>query len=241
MTVDSQQSSDNPKGDKPKRLGILISGRGSNMASIMQAIQSEQLPAAEIAVVISNKVKAPGLEIARQAGIPTQVVPMKDLATGEKKPLELFDAEIVTILNDHQVDAVVLAGYGRIISSVLLEAFTDRIINIHPSLLPAFGGVGMVGLAVHEAVVTAKAVTSGCTVHVVTETVDGGPILGQAEVPVLATDTPESLAHRVLEYEHKLYPTVLQAWLSSGFSLTEQVRLSAKNELSQQASSSVVS
>lgn len=187
------------------RLGILISGRGSNLAAIQQAIETGQMTNATIAVVVSNKPDAGGLRFAASKTIPTAVVTEKN------------DAAILSILQAHQIDLLVLAGYGRILSQVLLDAYPNRIVNIHPSLLPAYGGRGMVGIKVHQAVLAAKETESGCTVHGVTAYVDGGPILGQARVPVLPGDTAEILAERVLAEEHRLYPKVLQTLIQTSF------------------------
>ncbi|MEB3286760.1 MAG: phosphoribosylglycinamide formyltransferase [Vampirovibrionales bacterium] len=225
-----------PVPQSPQKLAVLISGRGSNLAAIVDAIEDGRLSACQVSVVISNKKNAAGLDIARQANIPAEVVTMRDLLSDEKKPLEVFDAEILAILRQYHIDAVALAGYGRIISSVLLEAYAGRIVNIHPSLLPDFGGKGMLGNAVHQAVLEASRTNtdtpikteSGCSVHLVSETIDGGPILGQAKVPVLTEDTVESLSRRVLSQEHKLYPAVLQAWVSLGYPARRLLDLDAQ-------------
>lgn len=177
------------------RLGVLISGRGSNLAAIQHAIEAKTLTEAEIAVVISNKTDAAGLAFAHSKNIPVAVTANDD--------------EILATLKQHNVEWVILAGYNRIIRPVLLNAYAERILNIHPSLLPAYGGKNMVGLRVHAAVLENQESQSGCTVHLVTEEVDGGPILGQRTVPVLPDDTPERLADRVLAQEHELYPIVI--------------------------------
>jgi formyltetrahydrofolate-dependent phosphoribosylglycinamide formyltransferase len=186
-------------------LGVLLSGRGSNFQAIHQAIVSGALAPAEVAIVISNRSAAPGLAYAESHGIPTAFVSAKAF-----DGLPAYDQEVLFHLQQAQVDVVVLAGYTKLLSHVLLSAYPGRIVNIHPSLLPAYGGMGMVGMKVHEAVVAAGETTSGCTVHLVTEEVDGGPILGQASVTVSPTDTPETLAAKVLTEEHRLYPQVLQ-------------------------------
>jgi phosphoribosylglycinamide formyltransferase 1 len=194
------------------KLGILLSGRGSNFAAIQQAIESGTLPNAEIAVVISNHTDAPGLALAQSKGIKTVAF--------EKHQFEnrlAFDAAVAEALQSHGVQLVVLAGYDRILGTPVLAAFPNRIINIHPSLLPAYGGKGMVGARVHQAVLEAKEQESGCSVHLVTDVVDGGAILGQSRVAVLENDTPETLAARVLEQEHRLYPQVLRAWIEQHF------------------------
>lgn len=192
------------------RLGILLSGRGSNFAAIQTAIEQGRLPNAEIAIVISNHADAVGLTIAQEKGIPTTVF--------EKSRFEsrvAFDQAVTDALKAHRADIIVLAGYDRIISAPLLEAYPGRIINIHPSLLPAYGGKGMLGIKVHQAVVANRELESGCSVHLVTDIVDGGTVLGQSRVPVLENDTPETLAARILEQEHQLYPQVIREFIDT--------------------------
>jgi phosphoribosylglycinamide formyltransferase-1 len=186
------------------RLGILLSGRGSNFQAIYQAIQSGQLGNAEIALVVSNHADAAGLQFAKDQKLPT----LLQEKTGYENRAA-YDRDLVQQLQAHQVELIVLAGFDRILSPALIEAFQDRILNIHPSLLPAYGGKNMVGVKVHQAVIENQESASGCSVHVVTETVDGGPVLGQSQVPVLADDTPETLAARILKEEHALYPRVI--------------------------------
>ncbi len=190
------------------RLCILLSGRGSNFQAIHQAILSGNLNNAIIGLVISNKADAPGLQYAKEQGLPALSIRRKDFPDNQA-----LDQAVLDHLKTHQIDVVVLAGYNRIISPVLLQAYPQRILNIHPSLLPAYGGPGMVGHKVHEAVLSNQEQHSGCTVHIVTDVVDGGPILAQATVPVLPNDTPESLAERVLLQEHQLYPQTIQAFI----------------------------
>jgi phosphoribosylglycinamide formyltransferase-1 len=187
------------------KLGVLLSGRGSNFQAIWAAQQRGDLPGAELACVVSNRKAAGGLDFARAQGIPAYFLGPKAYGS-----LEAYDAAILEHLQAHGVDWLVLAGYTKIISPVLLSAYPGRILNIHPSLLPQFGGVGMMGEAVHAAVLAAGETETGATVHLVTEEVDGGPILGQIRVPVLPTDTVETLAARVLEQEHQLYPQVIR-------------------------------
>jgi phosphoribosylglycinamide formyltransferase-1 len=191
------------------RLGVLLSGRGSNFGAIRSEIADGSLPDAEIALVVSNHDDAPGLAFARQHALPTVALDKQDYPSREA-----FDAAIAEMLRAHQVDLVILAGYDRIISVPLLAAFPDRILNIHPSLLPAYGGKNMVGLKVHAAVLENREAESGCSVHIVTDTVDGGPVLGQSRVPVLPEDTPETLAARILAEEHRLYPQVIREWIA---------------------------
>lgn len=172
------------------KLGVLISGGGTNLQAIIDACQSGDLDA-EVAVVISNVGEAYGLERARQAGI---------------DHLHLTDdEEILKALLDHEVDLVILAGYLKLITEPLLEAYPDCILNIHPSLIPSFSGKDYYGLKVHQAAVDRGVKVSGVTVHRVNENFDEGEILAQETVPVLEGDTAEDLQQRVLEVEHKIY------------------------------------
>jgi phosphoribosylglycinamide formyltransferase-1 len=194
------------------RLGVLLSGRGSNFAALCQAIEEDVLTHGIISVVISNRPDAPGLDLARARNLPAVALSPEQSANRAVR-----DVAMAVILREHRVDLIVLAGYDRIIGPPLLEAYPGRILNIHPSLLPAYGGRGMLGLKVHEAVLAGGERESGCTAHLVTDVVDGGAILGQSRVPVLETDTPETLAARVLEQEHRLYPRVVQAFIQRHF------------------------
>lgn len=181
-------------------LGVLISGRGSNLQAILDAIAEGRLDA-RVRVVISNRASALGLERAKQAGVPTRVLSHKDYADRQA-----FDAALVEALREAGASWVVLAGFMRIITSVLLDAFPNRVINIHPSLLPAFPGVSAQAQALAHGVKI-----SGCTVHLVDPGTDTGPILAQAAVPVVETDTEESLSERILAREHDLLVHVLSA------------------------------
>lgn len=198
----------NAMNGKPCAIGVLLSGRGSNFAAIQDAIASGALPNAEVKVVISNRKDALGLAIAKKNGI-AAISLNRDGYSSRKD----FDTAICNALKSHQVKLVVLAGYDRILGEPVLSTFANRILNIHPSLLPAYGGKGMVGEKVHQAVLNQSEIESGCSVHLVTQDVDGGPVLGQSKVPVLPTDTAASLAERILEQEHKLYPQVIQAFI----------------------------
>jgi phosphoribosylglycinamide formyltransferase-1 len=186
------------------RLGILLSGRGSNFEAIQTAILQGALAQAEVAVVISNHPQAGGLKIANAHGLPAIAM---DKSQFESR--QAFDQALTSTLKAHQVELVILAGYDRILGEALLAAYPGRILNIHPSLLPAYGGKGMVGNKVHQAVLANRETESGCSVHLVTEIIDGGAILGQSRVTVLASDTFETLAARVLAQEHQLYPRVI--------------------------------
>jgi len=180
------------------RLGVLISGRGSNLQSIVDAILRGELQA-EIAVVISNRQEAAGLMRAREAGLETVCVLQKDYASRE-----LYDAAVVRVLQAHGVDLVCLAGFMRLIGEPLLEAFPNRVLNIHPSLLPAFPGLDAQRQALEHGVRVA-----GATVHLVDAELDGGAIVLQGAVPVLDADTVESLSARILVEEHRLYPRAI--------------------------------
>jgi phosphoribosylglycinamide formyltransferase-1 len=180
------------------RLGILISGRGSNLQAIIAAIERREL-AARIVIVISNRADAAGLLRAQAAGIPTL-----HLSPREHAGRDAYDRAIATALREHRADLVCLAGFMRLVGAPLLEAFPNRILNVHPSLLPSFPGLD----AQRQALAYGVRV-SGATVHIVTSELDGGPILVQAAVPVLAGDTAESLAARILIEEHRIYPEAI--------------------------------
>jgi phosphoribosylglycinamide formyltransferase-1 len=184
-----------------KKVGVLLSGRGSNLVALIDAARRGEL-GGEIAVVVSNVEDAPGLERARQAGIPAV------FRDHRGKAREAFDAEIVEVLRAHHVDLVCLAGFMRLVSPVFLRAFPGCIVNIHPSLLPAFPGKDAQRLALEHGVKL-----SGATVHFVDEGLDSGPIVTQEAVSVLSSDTGESLAARILEVEHRLYPRTVRLLL----------------------------
>jgi len=187
-----------------KRIAILISGRGSNMVALADAVRDGTIPNAEIAVVISDQREAKGLEIARERGIKTVVVERR----GRKR--EEHDREIVSVLRDERVDLICLAGYMRVLSPFFVDAFKNRILNIHPSLLPLFPGLDAQRQALEH-----RVNESGCTVHFVDNTLDGGPIIAQRTVPVLAADTVDILSARILEQEHILYPEAVASVLRS--------------------------
>jgi phosphoribosylglycinamide formyltransferase-1 len=187
-----------------RRAAILISGRGSNMASLIAAARDDAFPA-EIVLVLSNRPDAAGLDRARAAGIPARAIDHR--AFGEDRAAH--EAEIDTALVSADVEIVCLAGYMRLLTASLVGAWRDRMLNIHPSLLPAFPG-----LHTHARAIAAGVKLHGCTVHLVTEQMDEGPILAQAAVPVLADDTEDTLADRVLAQEHIIYPAALAAFAS---------------------------
>jgi len=186
------------------RLAVLASGRGSNFEAILNNIKQGNLDAS-IQVVISNKASAGVLEIARQHGIPAIHISKTEFPEQEQ-----FDEQLLSILNEHQVNFIVLAGYLKMLSPMVVRKFKNRILNIHPALLPSFGGKGMYGIHVHEAVMAYGCKISGVTVHLVDEEYDTGPPVLQRCVSVHDDDTPETLAARVLKIEHQIYTEALQ-------------------------------
>jgi phosphoribosylglycinamide formyltransferase-1 len=189
-----------------QRLGILLSGRGSNFLAIAKAINEHHLLGAEIAVVLSNVEDAPGLAAAHALQLPAFAIP----SAGRKR--SEHDAEIIARLHQHQVDLVCLAGYMRIISPAFVAAFRDRILNVHPSLLPAFPG-----LDAQRQALDYGAKVAGCTVHFVDEAVDHGVIILQKTVPINDDDTAETLAARILEQEHLAYPEAIARVLGGDY------------------------
>lgn len=183
------------------RVAILISGRGSNMEALIKAAQEQNYPA-QIALVISNKADAAGLAIARALGVEALAISSKPYG----KDREAHERAINAVLTTHKIDLVALAGYMRLLTPYLVGNWAGRMLNIHPSLLPKFPGTDT-----HARALAAGESRHGCTVHLVTEVMDAGPILAQAEIPILPTDTEATLAARVLEQEHRLYPAALAA------------------------------
>ncbi len=196
----------NPAGKKPARLGILISGRGSNMLALAAAVREGRIPSAEISVVISDQAGAAGLESAGELGLKRLVIERRGRSREE------HDRELVAALKEHEVDLVCLAGYLRLLSTHFIEAFKGRILNIHPSLLPCFPG-----LDAQRQTIAHGVKWSGCTVHFVDETLDGGPIIAQRIVPVLDGDTEDSLSARILEQEHQLYAEAVAVVVSGNY------------------------
>ncbi len=181
-----------------RRVGILISGRGSNMATLVAAMGEASYPAAP-AVVISNRPDAPGLEIARAAGVPAVAVDHK-AHPGKAS----FEAAMTAVLEEHGVEIVALAGFMRVLSTAFIDRWSGRLVNIHPSLLPAYRG-----LDTHARAIADGARVAGCSVHFVSPEVDAGPVIAQAVVPVLPDDDAVTLTRRVLAAEHRLYPHAL--------------------------------
>ena len=188
---------------KPLQLGVFASGKGSNFSAILKAIDGGALRA-DVRVVISNNADAGALETARSRGIPAEAVRSQDSGSRAR-----FVERLIGVLNRHGVDFIALAGYMKRIPPEVVAAFPGRICNIHPALLPSFGGKGMYGRHVHEAVLEHGCKVTGVTVHLVDEKYDCGPIVMQQCVPVLEDDTPDTLAARLLETEHALYPKAL--------------------------------
>jgi phosphoribosylglycinamide formyltransferase-1 len=177
-----------------KRIGVLLSGRGSNFEALADSVAAGRIPNAEIAIVISNRENAPGIEKAQARGIPAQAIPSRGLER------EAYDKLVIAALGEKRVDLVCLAGYMRLLSPAFVAAYRNRILNIHPSLLPAFPGLESQRQALEHG-----AKFSGCTVHFVDENLDAGPIILQAAVAIEDDDTPETLSERVLREEHRIY------------------------------------
>jgi phosphoribosylglycinamide formyltransferase-1 len=192
-----------------RRLGVMISGRGSNLQAIIDAISTKRLNA-EIAIVISNRPDAAGLERAKRAGVETLVLDHTNKAKFATR--EEYDRELVRVLKERHVRLVCLAGFMRLLTKVFLDAFPDAIVNIHPSLLPSFAGTNPQYQAWEHGVKW-----TGATVHLVTAELDGGPIVLQEPVPVKDGDDPETLGARILEREHHLYPLAIQLLLNGGW------------------------
>ena len=190
-----------------KKLGILLSGRGSNFAAIAESVKQGRI-AAEIAVVISNRAEAPGIELARRLGLDARVL----ISKGRQR--EEHDADVVTALNEKQVDLVCMAGYMRLLSPLFIRAFPNRIVNIHPSLLPSFPGLDAQKQAIEHGVKV-----SGCTVHFVDEDLDHGAIIVQRAVPVHDSDDDHSLAARILEQEHIAYTEAINIVLRGQYEI----------------------
>jgi phosphoribosylglycinamide formyltransferase-1 len=196
---------------KLKQIGILISGRGSNMVALAEAVSAGRIPDAKVSVVISDQGSAAGLVRAREMGLETLIIERRGRGRVQ------HDCELAEALRAHEVELVCLAGYMRLLSPEFIAAFRGRILNIHPSLLPSFPGLDAQAQAIAHGVRF-----SGCTVHFVDETLDGGPVVAQAVVPVLDDDTPETLAARILTEEHRLYPEAVALVLSGNYELADR-------------------
>jgi len=189
-----------------KRIGVLLSGRGSNFEALADSVAAGRITAGEIVIVISNREGAPGVEKAKARGIETRVIPSKGLER------EVYDRQVVAVLQEKQVDLVCLAGFMRLLSPYFVNAFRNRILNIHPSLLPAFPGLEAQKQALDYGVKW-----SGCSVHFVDENLDAGPIIVQATVSVRDDDTPDTLAARILTEEHRMYTEAVNIVLSGKY------------------------
>ncbi len=191
-----------------KRIGVLLSGRGSNFEALADSVSAQRIPNAEIAMVISNKPDAPGLERANLRGIPALAIASKGLER------EAYDRQVVAALQEQEVDLVCLAGYMRLLSPFFIAAFPQRILNIHPSLLPSFPGLESQKQALEYGVKFA-----GCTVHFVDENLDAGPIVLQATVPVHDEDDEQALSERILKQEHRIYSEAVKIILEGQYSV----------------------
>jgi phosphoribosylglycinamide formyltransferase 1 len=189
-----------------KKIGVLLSGRGSNFEALAESVAAGRIPGAEIAIAISNREGAPGIARAAQRGIPAKIIPSKGLER------EAYDRQVAAVLAEYKVDLVCLAGYMRLLSPYFVAAYRGRILNIHPSLLPAFPGLETQRQALEYGVRF-----SGCTVHFVDENLDAGPVILQAAVPVLDDDTPETLAARILKEEHRIYTEAVRLVLEGRY------------------------
>ncbi|OLC95183.1 MAG: phosphoribosylglycinamide formyltransferase, partial [Acidobacteria bacterium 13_1_40CM_4_58_4] len=190
------------------RIGVLLSGRGSNFEALAESIAAGRIPNAEIAMVISNREGAPGIERAKARRIATRVIPSKGLER------ETYDRQVAAVLDQHKVDLICLAGYMRLLSPYFVAKFPNRILNIHPSLLPSFPGLESQRQALEYGVKLA-----GCTVHFVDENLDAGPIIVQAVVPVKDEDTEASLSERILKEEHRIYSEAVRIVLEGKFKI----------------------
>ena len=191
-----------------KRIGVLLSGRGSNFEALAESVAAGRIPSAEMAIVISNREGAPGIERAKARGIAARVIPSKGLER------EAYDRLVAAVLDEHQVDLICLAGYMRLLSPYFVAKFPNRILNIHPSLLPSFPGLESQRQALEYGVKFA-----GCTVHFVDENLDAGPIIVQAVVPVQENDTEASLSERILTEEHRIYSEAVRIVLEGKYKI----------------------
>lgn len=201
---------------KKVRIGVLASGRGSNLQAILDAIEAGKLDA-RIVLVLSNKQDAAALERARKHGLADVFLDPKPFA-GRPDSREAYDRAVLDVLRKHDVELVLLAGYMKIVTPVLVKAYENRMMNIHPSLLPSFPGLDAQKKALEHGVKL-----SGCTVHFVTDGVDEGPIIIHAAVPILEGDTPETLAARILVEEHKMYPKAVQLYAEGRLNVSGRV------------------
>ena len=191
-----------------KRIGVLLSGRGSNFEALAESVSTGRIPSAEISIVISNKPGAVGLERAQARGIPARAIPSRGLER------EIYDRQVAAVLQEYKVDLICLAGYMRLLSPFFVAAFPQRILNIHPSLLPSFPGLESQRQALDYGVKFA-----GCTVHFVDENLDAGPIILQAVVPVHDSDDEHTLSERILKEEHRIYTEAVKIVLEGNYEI----------------------
>ena len=191
-----------------KRIGVLLSGRGSNFEALAESVSAGRIPNAEIAIVVSNQPDALGLKKAEARGIPTRMIPSKGLQR------EAYDRQVAAVLQEHKVDLICLAGYMRLLSPYFVAAFPQKILNIHPSLLPSFPGLEAQKQALDHGVKFA-----GCTVHFVDENLDAGPIILQSVVPVLDSDDEHALSERILKEEHRIYSEAVKIILEGNYQI----------------------
>ncbi len=191
-----------------KRIGVLLSGRGSNFVALADSVAAGRIPDAEIAIVVSNREGAPGIDKAKERGIATRVIPSKGLER------EAYDRLVVAVLSEHKVDLICLAGYMRLLSPYFVSSFPNRILNIHPSLLPSFPGLESQRQALEYGVKFA-----GCTVHFVDENLDAGPIVLQAAIAVRDEDTEATLSERILAEEHRIYAEAVKIVLDGQYKI----------------------
>jgi phosphoribosylglycinamide formyltransferase-1 len=194
-----------------KRIGVLLSGRGSNFEAIADGVNAGRIPNAEVAVVISNREGAQGVDRAKERGLPARVIPSKGLER------EAYDRQVVAVLHEHKVDLICLAGYMRLLSPYFVAAFPQRILNIHPSLLPSFPGLESQRQALEYGVKFA-----GCTVHFVDENLDAGPIVLQSVIAVHDEDTEATLSERILAEEHKIYCEAVRIVLEGRYKIVDR-------------------
>ncbi len=187
---------------------MLLSGRGSNFVALAESVAAGRIPSAELAIVVSNREGAPGIDKAKERGITTRVIPSKGLER------EAYDRQVAAVLNEHKVDLICLAGYMRLLSPYFVAAFPNRILNIHPSLLPSFPGLESQRQALEYGVKFA-----GCTVHFVDENLDAGPIVLQAAIPVHDEDTEATLSERILAEEHRIYSEAVKIVLEGKYKI----------------------
>ncbi|HUN65989.1 MAG TPA: phosphoribosylglycinamide formyltransferase [Bacteroidota bacterium] len=202
------------------KIAVFASGKGSNLAAILDAVAGGRIPDAGVVLVVSNNHGAGALAMAGNRGIPALHISRRMFPTDEA-----YNESLLAALNDHQVNFIALAGYMKKLDAPIVRSFINRIVNIHPALLPAFGGEGMYGMHVHRAVIASGSRISGATVHLVNEEYDAGPIILQEQIPVDPGETAESLAGKVLALEHRLYPEAIRLFAEGRISVDRHHRV----------------